>query len=137
VETIDHLLVMRPPDCERGSTLTLISFARANGIGDWHAAKEGISTAMIDKAIALFGDFSSRIHVKESASPATFERYTGNTGGALYGFDNARDLYGQMKLPLTTPVRNLFQVGHWTKSGSGIYNVMSSGNSVAAMICNE
>ena len=136
-ETIDHLLIMRPPGNGDNSTLTLICFARADAAVDWTNAKKNISTAMTDKAMSLFGDFSSRIRVRESASPATFERYTGNTGGALYGFDNARDLYGQSKLPLTTPIRNLFQVGHWTKSGSGIYNVMSSGNTVASMIMNR
>jgi prolycopene isomerase len=134
--TIDHLLIMRPPDSEHESTLTLMCFARPDGAADWKEAKKNISAAMINKAIELFGDFSARILVREAASPATFERYTGNTGGALYGFDNARDLYGQSKFPLTTHMRNLFQVGHWTKSGSGIYNVMSCGNTVADMILN-
>jgi phytoene dehydrogenase-like protein len=135
-ETIDHLLIMRPPDSDYESTMTLICFARHDGVADWKEAKKNISTAMINKAMELFGDFSARIRVRETASPSTLERYTGNTGGALYGFDNARDLYGQSKFPLTTPIRNLFQVGHWTKSGSGIYNVMSSGNTVAEMILN-
>jgi phytoene dehydrogenase-like protein len=136
-ETIDHLLVMRPPDSRHESTMTLIFFARADAVDTWKEAKKTISSAMVQKAFALFGDFSARIRVSEAASPGTLERYTGNTGGALYGFDNARDLYGQSKLPLTTHIRNLYQAGHWTKSGSGIYNVMSSGSAVAAMILNR
>jgi phytoene dehydrogenase-like protein len=135
-DTIDHLLVMRPPDSVHESTLTLISFARPDAAHDWETAKEKVAGAMIDKAVALFGDFRSRINTVETASPATFERYTGNTGGALYGFENVKDLYGQSKLPLATYFRNLYQAGHWTKSGSGIYNVMSSGRTVATMILN-
>jgi len=133
-DEIDHLLVMRPPDPEHKSTMTLIFFARADAAPDWSVAKKVIAQAMVAKANALFGDFSKRILVTEAASPATFERYTGNSGGALYGFENARDLYGQSKIPLTTPFHNLYQAGHWTKTGSGIYNVMSSGKSVADMI---
>jgi phytoene dehydrogenase-like protein len=136
-ETIDHLLVMRPPDSGYESTLTLICFARTEAAADWKTTKAVVCKAMVEKAIALFGDFSGRIQVCETASPATFERYTGNIAGALYGFDNARDLYGQSKFPLTTPLRNLFQVGHWTKSGSGIYNVMSSGEAVSSLILNR
>jgi prolycopene isomerase len=136
-DTVDHLLVMRPPDSMHESTLTLICFARPDAARDWKTAKEKIAGAMIDKATALFGDFRSRINTVETASPATFERYTGNTGGALYGFENVKDLYGQSKLPLATYFPNLYQAGHWTKSGSGIYNVMSSGRTVASMILNR
>jgi prolycopene isomerase len=139
-DVIDHLLVMRPPDFDDNSTLTLIRFAAPGAPrtqDGWKAAKKNTAAAMIDKAVSLFGDFTPRIKVVESASPATFERYTGNTGGALYGFENVKDLYGQSKLTAETHFRNLYQVGHWTKAGSGIYNVMTSGSAVAAMILNR
>lgn len=136
-DVIDHLLVMRPPYGGGNSTLTLMCFARPSASNRWKTAKKNIANAMIDKAVSLFGDFTARIAVVETASPDTFARYTENTGGALYGFENVKDLYGQSKLPSTTHLRNLYQVGHWTKSGSGIYNVMSSGDAVAAMILNR
>lgn len=133
-DVIDHLLVMRTPSDGPNSTMTLICCAMPDAQNSWKTAKKTMAAAMIDKAVSLFGDFTPRIAVVETASPATFERYTGNAGGALYGFENAKDLYCQSKLPLTTHLCNLYQAGHWTKSGSGIYNVMSSGRAVASMI---
>jgi phytoene dehydrogenase-like protein len=132
-DEINHLLIIRPP-AENNSTLTLICFVKPDATADWGTEKKKIADAMIAKACAVLGDFSSRVRVMESASPATFERYTGNTGGACYGFENVKGLYGQSKLPFFTYLPNLYQAGHWTKAGGGIYNVMTSGKVVADMI---
>jgi phytoene dehydrogenase-like protein len=133
-DVIDHLLVMRPPEGGEKNTLTLINFVRAETTINWKEEKKRIADAMVLKATQIMGDFASKIRVVETASPATFERYTGNTGGACYGFENVKSLYGRSKLPFTTYLPNLYQAGHWTKSGGGIYNVMTSGYVVANMI---
>ena len=130
---IDHLVIIRPP-AEGNNTLTFIHFVKPDARADWVQEKKKIGDAMLAKAESILGRFSPRIRVMETASPATFERYTGNTGGACYGFENIKDLYGQSKLPFTTYLRNLYQAGHWTKAGGGIYNVMTSGYVVANMI---
>jgi prolycopene isomerase len=134
---MDHLIIIRPPLGGRDSTLTLIHFVKPEAGTDWAGEKKKIGEAMLAKAESILGSFSPRIRVCETASPATFERYTGNTGGACYGFENVKDLYGQSKLPFTTYLRNLYQAGHWTKAGGGIYNVMTSGYVVANMILNN
>jgi prolycopene isomerase len=131
---IDHLLVMRPPQTSHGECMTLIHLVRPFPGTDWTTEKQRIAHAMIEKACSVFGDFTKNIVVRNVASPDTFERYTGNMGGALYGFENASDLYGQSKLPFTTYLPNLFQAGHWTKAGGGIYNVMTSGQAAATLI---
>lgn len=130
---IDHLVIIRPP-AEGNNTITLIHFVKPDASADWSKEKKKLADAMIVKACQVMGDFSARVRVRETASPATFERYTGNTGGACYGFENVKDLYGQSKLPFTTYLRNLYQAGHWTKAGGGIFNVMTSGYVVAKMI---
>jgi phytoene dehydrogenase-like protein len=33
-------------------------------------------------------------------------------------------MYGEAKMPVTTHLSNLFQVGHWCKPGGGLHNVM-------------
>jgi prolycopene isomerase len=67
------------------------------------------------------------VEVMETGSPATLERYTANTAGALYGFENTCEMYGEAKLPIRTHLTNLYQVGHWGKPGGGVVNVMTSG----------
>lgn len=131
---IDHLLVMRPPQTSHGDCMTLIHLVKPRPGTDWTTEKRRIADAMIEKACSEFGDFTKNVLVRNVASPDTFERYTGNTGGALYGFENTRYLYGQSKLPFTTYLSNLFQAGHWTKAGGGIYNVMTSGQAAATLI---
>jgi prolycopene isomerase len=74
------------------------------------------------------------IAVMEIGSPATYERYTGNTGGALYGFENTKEIYGEAKVPFTTYLRNLFQVGHWGHPGGGVWNVMYNGYTASKII---
>jgi phytoene dehydrogenase-like protein len=134
---IDHLVIVRPPDPARGACITLIHLVKQQPGVAWHDEKKRIADAMIKKATEVLGDFTPRIRVRETASPDTFERYTGNTAGAMYGFENASDLYGRSKLPFTTYIPNLFQAGHWTKAGGGIYNVMASGKAVADMILKQ
>ena len=134
---IDHLVIARPPDPGRGACITLIHLVKQQPGIAWHDEKKRIADAMIQKAKELLGDFTPKIRVCEVASPDTFERYTGNTAGALYGFENTSDLYGRSKLPFTTYIPNLYQAGHWTKAGGGIYNVMSSGKAVADMILKQ
>jgi prolycopene isomerase len=131
---MDHLLVMRPPQAHHGECMTLIHLVRPLPETDWTTEKQRIADAMLEKACSVFGDFTGNVVVRSVASPDTFERYTGNTGGALYGFENTSDLYGQSKLPFTTYLPNLFQAGHWTKAGGGIYNVMTSGEAAATFI---
>ncbi len=101
---------------------------------NWHAEKKRIGDLMIARAASVMGDFTKHIGVCDIASPDTIERYTGNTAGALYGFENTHDLYGQSKLPVTTYISNLYQAGHWTKAGGGIYNVITSGRTAASCI---
>jgi len=136
-DLIDHLIIMRPPGEPGKNTLTFIYFTRHDAFDNWGSAREMLRDAILLKAKSLFGDFSKRILVCETATPKTIERYTGNTNGALYGFENVKELYGQSKLPFTTHISNIFQVGHWTKSGNGIYNVMASAKETVAAILNS
>ncbi|MBD3239100.1 MAG: hypothetical protein GF331_00835 [Chitinivibrionales bacterium] len=70
-------------------------------------------------------------------SPLTYERYTGNTAGALYGFENTSSLYGEARMPTRTHVHNLYQVGHWQRPGGGVWNVMVNGKVAARRIADE
>jgi prolycopene isomerase len=79
---------------------------------------------MIQKLEELHPGIKEMIELVEIGSPDTFNRYTLNTDGALYGFANVKDLYGEAKMPVTTHLPNLFQTGHWGKPGGGIWNVM-------------
>ncbi len=136
-DQIDHLLIMRPPGLSEKSTLTFMYFIRHDAFENWAAAKNALRDAIVSKAKSLIGDFAKQLVVCETATPKTIERYTGNTNGALYGFENIKTLYGQTKLPSTTHIANVYQTGHWTKSGNGMYNVMASAQETAFAVLNS
>lgn len=54
-------------------------------------------------------------------------RYTGNTRGAIYGFDQTLNNSGPNRLPHATPIRNLYLSGAWTRPGHGYGGVIGSG----------
>jgi len=75
----------------------------------------------------LLPGLSKAIEVREVATPLTNVRYTGNYRGAIYGWDQTLDNSSQRRLSHTTPVRNLYLSGAWTKPGGGYGAVLSSG----------
>jgi prolycopene isomerase len=63
----------------------------------------------------------------ESATPRSFERYTRNQDGALYGFDVTPAQVGPGRLDNETPLPGLLLAGHWTRPGGGVVGVVRSG----------
>ncbi len=126
-DEIDHLILLNPPLNGQQPTLTLINFCHQSYSKDWHSDKMRIADKMVEKAESLFPGIKENIVLSEVGSPATLERFTANSEGAFYGFENTKDMYGEAKLPIRTHLKNLFQTGHWGKPGGGIHNVMNNG----------
>jgi prolycopene isomerase len=63
-------------------------------------------------------------------------RYTGNTAGAIYGWDAAPKSITQ-RLNMETPVPGLFLSGHWTRPGGGVLAVIISGQMAAKRVFQE
>lgn len=133
-DPLNHLVLLRSADPLHPPTLTLMYFVRQSHSTDWKRDKMVYAKLMLDKAAELVDGLASAIECTEVGSPDTFERYTGNTAGALYGFENTKALYGEAKLPHTTHLKNLFQTGHWGKPGGGVWNVIANGYSTAKTI---
>jgi|GEM_PF-335072 len=126
-DSIDHLVFLRSTAHPRAPTLTLMNFTRQDFSAQWKKDKCRLAEMLLSKAEELFPGLRDYIEVMEIGSPSTFERYTANTGGALYGFENTKDMYGEAKIPVKTHLQNLFQTGHWGKPGGGVHNVMLNG----------
>jgi prolycopene isomerase len=76
---------------------------------------------------AILPGLSKAIEVMEIGTPLTNLRYTGNTRGAIYGFDQTLDNSGANRLPHATPMKNLYLSGAWTRPGHGYGGVIGSG----------
>ena len=94
----------------------------------YRAEKERLADILIKKIEAsLLPGLSRAIEVKEIGTPLTNLRYTGNTRGAIYGFDQTLDNAMPRRLEHRTPVRHLYLAGAWTQPGHGYGAVIPSG----------
>jgi len=67
------------------------------------------------------------IEVRDAATPLTNLRYTGNTRGAIYGWDQTLNDSGPSRFPQRTPLKNLYLAGAWTYPGGGYGACLPSG----------
>jgi phytoene desaturase len=93
----------------------------------WRCDKERMLDRLIDRADRYFIGLKESIVFAEAGTPRTMERYTRNTGGALYGWEISPSQVGPGRLENAAPISGLHFTGHWTQPGGGIYGVVSSG----------
>jgi len=133
----NHLTMLQMLQPGESPTMMLFSFCRPMQSNDWKSDKELYGRAILKAAKQKIPELHDAIDYTEIASPETFERFTGNTAGSLYGFENSKDIYGETRMPNTTYLKNLFQTGHWCKPGGGVWNVMECGYTAANIILHK
>jgi all-trans-retinol 13,14-reductase len=95
---------------------------------EYNKEKERMADILIDKVEkTVLPGLRNAIEVKEIGTPLTNIRYTSNYKGAIYGFDQTLDNSGNTRLDHSTPVKNLYLSGAWTKPGHGYGGVIYSG----------
>ncbi|MCK4485667.1 MAG: hypothetical protein KAU38_02775, partial [Desulfobacterales bacterium] len=67
---------------------------------------------------------SSMIEVKESATPLTNWCYTGNTEGAIYGFEQSMKNAYMKRIDNRTPIKGLYMASAWGSPGGGYAGVL-------------
>ena len=88
-----------------------------------------------NKMIARFGNKTGKVLSCEIATPLTIERYTGNSAGAIYGWENTPDsTYGMRLKENMDFLQNMYMTGHWTYYGSGIISAALSGMDISQKI---
>ena len=68
-------------------------------------------------------------------TPPAFQRFTRNTGGAVYGWENTLANQGSRRPAQRTPIRGLYQCGSGTHPGGGVMG--ASGRLAALTILGE
>ena len=77
---------------------------------------------------------SSMIEIKETASPLTNWAYTGNTNGAIYGFEQSLDNAYMTRIQNETPVKGLYLAGAWGNPGGGFGGALAGGAATFAAL---
>lgn len=99
--------------------------------GAYHKEKKRLTDLLIARAEerALPG-LSKMIVMQDSATPLTNLRYTLNTGGAIYGYNQTVDNSFMSRLPNATGVPGLFLASAWGNPGGGYDGALMGGKSV-------
>ncbi len=92
---------------------------------EYRRKKEEMAKEMISKAEEVMRGLSDHIVWVEAATPKTFERFTLNPNGAIYGLDQSID--APERPYFKTPIEGLYLAGASTFPGGGIEAVVISG----------
>lgn len=94
----------------------------------YHAQKKHWTDILIRRAEeTVIPGLSAMIQVAEAATPLTNQRYTGNTQGAIYGFEQSMDNAFMNRISNRTPIKGLYLAGAWGEPGGGYVGVLRSG----------
>jgi prolycopene isomerase len=113
--------------------ITITSIARHDA-ETWRDDLEGYKGAVLEAWEQVFPGLRQNLTFLEVATPRALERFTGNTNGACYGWDNIPSQTGGRRSPHVTPIGGLYLSGHWTQPGSGTMRTLVSGFHTAQMI---
>ncbi len=75
----------------------------------------------------MIPDLTSMIEVQEAATPLTNWRYTGNSEGAIYGFEQSMDNAFMNRIKNRTPIKGLYLASAWGNPGGGYGGVLRGG----------
>jgi phytoene dehydrogenase-like protein len=75
----------------------------------------------------LLPGLSKMIAVRDAATPLTNWRFTGNTEGAIYGYEQSMQNAFMNRINNQTPIEGLFLAGAWGEPGGGFTGVLRSG----------
>jgi all-trans-retinol 13,14-reductase len=107
---------------------------REKNFAGYQEEKEKWSGFLIDIAEKYFvPGLKNHIVVKDTATPATYARYSGSPTGSIYDMASLVTQFGPKRLPMKTPVRNLYQ----PKFAHGLYGTMMNGVQVVDLILNR
>ena len=124
-----------PSLAPEGEHVIIFSSLMAYDIGEpWEHAKPRYTELMLQAAERALPGYRDAITFADSATPATFHRYTLADKGAAYGWENTPDQTVPKRLGFRTPIDGLFLTGHWTHPGTGSIRCLLSGAQTAAAI---
>jgi phytoene dehydrogenase-like protein len=105
---------------------------------DRYVAKK---TEIAEKIVALldgrFPGLAAQVEMTDVATPATYERHTGNWRGSPLGWDlTTRNFLNSMKKQLPG-LKNFYMAGQWVEPGGGVPIVALSGRNAMQLICHR
>jgi phytoene dehydrogenase-like protein len=124
---------------EGKSVITLIMLAGYSYWGsrsreEYQDKKEKIANILIERASAIIPEIKTHIQKKVISTPVTFQRYTNNASGAIYGYSGNVGHRAEIRANELRGVHNLYFASAWAKQGSGVAKVLRAAEDVYVKI---
>jgi len=145
-EEIKYLLITFASSVDKSlapkgkSTLRVFSGARFEKKTIWDSKKDEVLKKIKESLQSVIPGFEKTIEEEVVATPATFQRYTSNYNGALFGWAALPSQVGKLVFPAQTSLPNLFLTGHWVTNGVGqssVSLVAMCGKNTALMLLHK
>ena len=132
----------------KGKTTVTVSFytserdfwidARKNDRKKYREAKTEFTNKIIDILDTRLNGVKDLIETVDVATPATFERYTGNWKGSTQGWLPEKNLLARSPVGFKLPgLHNFYYSSHWNQPGGGLPIAIKTGRDVTKLICKE
>lgn len=117
----------------------LTAYPAVNELANYKLYKESLEQKMLERFFTIMPEAKDKLMIKDSATPVTIEKYTGNKNGSAYGWSLTLGQFEQNEAISEDLIPNIHLAGHWTNPGGGVSAVSISGYVVAKriMIKNE
>ncbi|MBU1671837.1 MAG: NAD(P)/FAD-dependent oxidoreductase [Actinobacteria bacterium] len=104
----------------------------------YKAEKEEVAAAVIAAIASRHRGFAGKVEVVDVATPATYERYTGNWRGSFEGFlittRTSKYMLKGMKRELPG-LERFYMIGQWLSPGGGLPPAAQHGREIIQLIC--
>jgi phytoene dehydrogenase-like protein len=97
--------------------------------------KESVADQVIDFLDRRFPGLAKQVEMRDVATPATWERYTGNWRAAWEGWLLTSKVFLTTMSKELPRLNNFFMAGQWVEPGGGAPAVALSGRNVIQIIC--
>lgn len=101
---------------------------------EYFARKAEVAEAMLQLAEQVLPPLRDDIEVVEAATPITNMRFTGNLGGATYGFASSAVAHTLLRPTVVGPLRGLYFAGAWVQPGGGFSQAIFSGKLAGELV---
>ncbi len=109
-------------------SVMLMSKAEYSYSRPWNECRDYEAEKLLSLAEKAIPGITESVVFRETATPLTLEKYTGNLRGAAFGWE--QNVSNERVSPRTR-LSGLFFAGHWTYPGGGIESVAASGLAAA------
>lgn len=104
---------------------------------EYKRKKEEVTSEILNKIYEKFPKVKEHIKILELGTPHTMKRYTNNTNGAVYGWEQNIEQGGFNRLSNKSDFSNVFLSGAWTNPGGGFEGAITGGILTAERILRE